>query len=222
MPEQPSSQAQESQSDSLLQEPESSGLFTMIYIDQSYRAYYNYHNSQNQTTTETINSNNVSSTQARNSSLNGDARWTFRTDRNPSPFNSTASTQYFPSSPLTPNADQGHPIYTSTRPGSSRSPQYPQASSPMAEFPSPVVESTDPDWVGPGTSQRHRGPSTSLGFESDSIGHYHATNLGRSQHAPPANGVLASLPFFILWLVAWFRGPTGTSTNYGSPSDGVV
>ncbi|KAJ2930547.1 hypothetical protein H1R20_g6535, partial [Candolleomyces eurysporus] len=129
----------------------------MIYIDQSYRAYYNYHNSQNQTNTETINSNNFSSTQARNSSLNGDARWTFRTDRNPGPFNSTASTQYFPSSPLTPNADQGHPIHTSTRPGPSRSPQYPQASSPMAEFPLPVVESTDPDWVGPGTSQRLAG-----------------------------------------------------------------
>ncbi|KAJ2927962.1 hypothetical protein H1R20_g9134, partial [Candolleomyces eurysporus] len=198
MPEQPSSQAQENQSDPLLQERESSGLFTMIYIDQSYAVYNNYHNSQNQTTTETINSNNVSSTQARNSSLNGDARWTFRTDRNPGQFNHTASAQCFPSSPLAPNADQGHPIHTSARPSPSRSPQYPQSSSPMAGFPSPGVESTNPDWAEPGTSQRHREPPTSLRFGSDSIGRYHATSLGRSQDAPPANGVLASLPFFYM------------------------
>ncbi|RXW12608.1 hypothetical protein EST38_g13245 [Candolleomyces aberdarensis] len=80
MDEQSSYQAQEAQSDAFLQGHETPGssMFTMIYIDQSYTVSYNYHNSQNRTNTETINSHNLSSTQARNSSLNGDAGWTFQ------------------------------------------------------------------------------------------------------------------------------------------------
>ncbi|KAJ2927965.1 hypothetical protein H1R20_g9133, partial [Candolleomyces eurysporus] len=132
MPEQPPSQAQDHRSDTLLQERESSGLFTMIYIDQSYAVYNNYHNSQNQTITETINSNNVSSTQARNSSLNGGTRWTFRTNQTHGQSNSIACAQCSFSSPLTPDAGQGCP-HTPGSPGPGYSSQYPQWLGPLLQ-----------------------------------------------------------------------------------------
>lgn len=44
-----------------------------IIIDQSYAVYNSYHHSQNRMTSETINSHNDNSTQARNSSLYGDS-----------------------------------------------------------------------------------------------------------------------------------------------------
>ncbi|KAJ2932058.1 hypothetical protein H1R20_g5044, partial [Candolleomyces eurysporus] len=81
MPEQPSSQAQENHSDSFQTAREVPVAPVFIYIDQSYTIYNTYRNSQNRTTTETTNSNNVSSTQARNSTLNGDSKWTFQTER---------------------------------------------------------------------------------------------------------------------------------------------
>ncbi|KAJ2928377.1 hypothetical protein H1R20_g8743, partial [Candolleomyces eurysporus] len=174
-----------------------------IYIDQSHAVYNNYHNSQNQKTIETINSNNASSTQAHNSSLHGDAKWTFRTERTPGQAYSTES----------------------ARPGASRYPQRrhrcsPPSSPHLAEFPSPGFESIDTDFVGHGNSQpRNREPA------SDPIGRYHnATSRGLSQHAPSANGhgILAGLSIFIWWLLAWFRNPTGTSLNHGSPSDGYA
>ncbi|RXW18528.1 hypothetical protein EST38_g7323 [Candolleomyces aberdarensis] len=171
-----------------------------IYIDQSHAVYNNYHNSQNQKTIETINSKNASSTQAHNSSLHGDAKWTFRrTERTPGQAYSTAS----------------------ARSGPSRSPQRRHNSSPpssphLAEFPSPGFESLDTDLVGPGNSQpRNREPA------SDPIGRYHATSRGLSQHASYANGILAGLSIFIWWLLTWFKNPTGTSFNHDSPSDGV-
>ncbi|RXW21571.1 hypothetical protein EST38_g4260 [Candolleomyces aberdarensis] len=76
MPEQPSSQENYSCPFQKARKTLAAPTFA-IYIDQSYAVYNNYHNSQNQTTTEFVNSNNFSSTKARNSSLNGDTRSTF-------------------------------------------------------------------------------------------------------------------------------------------------
>ncbi|KAJ2935563.1 hypothetical protein H1R20_g1531, partial [Candolleomyces eurysporus] len=87
MPAQQLSSSQESHSEPLPEErrdPTAQGpptpTLTMIFIDHSYAVYNNYHNSQNQTTTETVNSNNHNSTRARNSTLNGDSRWSFRAE----------------------------------------------------------------------------------------------------------------------------------------------
>ncbi|RXW11202.1 hypothetical protein EST38_g14653 [Candolleomyces aberdarensis] len=82
MPARKLSSSQESRSEPLPEEHEGPAVptLTMIFIDQSYAVYNNYHNSQNQTTTETVNSNNHNSTRARNSTLNGDSRWSFRAE----------------------------------------------------------------------------------------------------------------------------------------------
>ncbi|KAJ2931423.1 hypothetical protein H1R20_g5707, partial [Candolleomyces eurysporus] len=122
----------------------------MIYIDQSYAISYNLHNSQNQTNTEAINSHNLSSTQARNSTLDVDARWTFRTTQTPN--------QPHSSSFLAGNENEGNPLHTDARPGLSRSPRwrhnsYPPSSSHLGGFPSPGFAGTDIGQDRPGTSQ---------------------------------------------------------------------
>ncbi|RXW11375.1 hypothetical protein EST38_g14481 [Candolleomyces aberdarensis] len=99
MPERPSYQ-ENHRSDPNERETSAAPTFA-IFIDRSYAVYNNFYNSQNQTTTEIINSNNVSSMEARNSSLNGDSGWTFRTEglhgTSSQPHPKT-STQYYDSS----------------------------------------------------------------------------------------------------------------------------
>ncbi|KAJ2936179.1 hypothetical protein H1R20_g915, partial [Candolleomyces eurysporus] len=192
-----------------------------IYIDRSYAVYNNYHNSQNQTVTEVINSNNVSSTVNAGPKLQPQRRHQMDVPQHYPP----TSVQNSPQSSSTGNENQGHSFHASASPGPSRSQhRWHDAGSyfPSPGFPPPEFESTDASPIGRGTSQPYREPPTSFDLGRDSINRYHPASRGLSQYVPAANGILANLPFLIQWVVTWFRTSTTASYNRSSPSDGVV